>query len=98
MPLTYHPAAEAELAQAAVFYEQRSAGLGDRFLNDFDLAARDIESAPHRWPKVMGDLRYRSLTHFPFGVYYRLLRDEVRILIIKHHSRHPSHGRDRLND
>ncbi len=96
MRLTYHPDAEAELAQAAVFYENRSPGLGDRFLQDFDTAIQEIEAAPQRWPIVENNLRCHTLRSFPFGIYYRIHTDELRILVIKHHSQHPNYGSRRF--
>ncbi len=36
--LDYHPAASAELIQAGRFYEERSVGLGHRFLDAVDEA------------------------------------------------------------
>lgn len=92
---TYHPDAEAELAAAATFYENRFPGLGDRFLQSFDTAIHEIEAAPQRWPVVAGDLRCRTLKRFPFGIYDRLCPDEPRILVIKHHRQHPGRGQRR---
>ncbi len=98
MRLTYHPEAEAELVGAAEFYEARSAGLGERFLREFDATIAEIRASPDLWPVVDGDLRCCAMGRFPFGIYYRTLPDELRILVVKHHSRHPDYWRDRLRD
>lgn len=42
MRLIYHPDAEAELIEAARFYEQRIHGLGARFLDSGDRAIKAI--------------------------------------------------------
>jgi toxin ParE1/3/4 len=96
--LIYHPEAEAELIEAARFYEARSPGLGDRFLGEFEATITEIQGAPGRWAIVEGDLRCRTLRRFPFGIYYRFNDDELRILVIKHHSQHPDYWRHRLRD
>jgi hypothetical protein len=98
MRLTYHPEAEAEVVETAAFYEARSPGLGDRFLRDFDAAITEVQASPILWPVVEGDLRCHTMKRFPFGIYYRVLADELRILVVKHHSRHPDYWRHRLDD
>jgi len=98
MRLIYHPEAEAELVEAAEFYEARSPGLGERFLREFDAAIAAILASPRLWPVVEGDLRRYTMRRFPFGIYYRAGGDELRILVIGHHSRHPEYWRDRLDD
>jgi toxin ParE1/3/4 len=57
MRLTYHPEAEAEVVEAAEFYEARSPALGERFLREFDAAVAEIQASPGLWAVVEGDLR-----------------------------------------
>jgi plasmid stabilization system protein ParE len=98
MRLSYHPEAEAELIEAATYYEGRSPGLGERFLREFDETIAQLQAAPGRWPIIEADLRCLTLKRFPFGIYYRILDDHLRILVVKHHSRHPDYWRHRLAD
>ena len=91
MRLTYHPEAEAELVEATAFYEARSPGLGDRFLREFDAAVAEIQASPGLWAVVEDDLRRHTLGRFPFGIYYRIRDDELRILVVMHHSQHPDY-------
>ena len=98
MRLSYHPEAEAEVVAAAEFYESRSAGLGERFLGDFDATIAEIRATPGLWPAVEGDLRCRTMGRFPFGIYYRARDEELRILVVKHHNRHPDYWRHRLSE
>jgi toxin ParE1/3/4 len=93
--LIYHPAAEAELIAAAKFYEQRVAGLGSAFLDEFTQCIVLILEAPERWRIVRGDKRRFLMLRFPYGLYYRVVGDEVRLLAVKHHSQHPDYGADR---
>ncbi|HZW30620.1 MAG TPA: type II toxin-antitoxin system RelE/ParE family toxin [Isosphaeraceae bacterium] len=91
-----HPDAEAELLEAAWFYEKRVSGLGGRFLHEFDAAIQTIQAAPDRWRIVGGEIRRYVMRKFPYGVYSRVQGDTLRILVIKHHKRHPDYGKDRL--
>jgi toxin ParE1/3/4 len=98
MKLTYHSEAEAEFLEAARFYERQTEGLGDRFLHELDAAIESIKIAPDRCRVVSGDVRRYVMRQFPYGIYYRVQDDELRILVIKHHSRHPDYGKDRFDD
>ncbi len=96
MNLIYHPDAEAELIKAAHFYEHRVLGLGAEFLEEFDSAIVVILGAPTRWRIVEHDIRRFPMRRFPYGVYYRIQGDAIRILAIKHHSRHPDYWKYRM--
>lgn len=96
MRLIYHPDAEMELLEAARFYEDRSSGLGARFLREFDATISGIMKAPKLWPIVEGDIRRRVMRKFPFGIYYRAGEDALYVLVVKHHSLHPDYWQYRL--
>jgi plasmid stabilization system protein ParE len=98
MRVSYHPHAEAELLEAVEFYERRVTGLGLRFLNQFEDAVSAIQQAPERWQLVDGEVRRYLMARFPYGIYYRPAYDELRILVIKHHSRHPDYWKYRLEE
>ena len=96
MRLNYHPDAEAELIEAAQFYERRVSTLGVQFLDAVDQAMGIIISAPDRWSIIEADIRHYLVPRFPYAIYYRVFAEEVRILAVKHHSRHPDYWRHRL--
>jgi plasmid stabilization system protein ParE len=97
MRLTYHPDAEEELIEAAQYYEKRVSGLGHRFLREYDAAISDIEKTPELWPVIEDGLRRHVMRRFPYAIYYRVQDEELRILVVMHHSRHPDYWRYRLN-
>jgi toxin ParE1/3/4 len=96
MRIAYHSAVEAEVIDAARFYEQKLPGLGGRFLDEFEAAVQQILKSPGLWRFVDGERRRFLMPRFPFGIYYRLADDELRILVVKHHQRHPGYGRGRI--
>ena len=83
------------MVEAARFYESRANGLGERFLKQVDEVMRRLQEHPYQWPVVDADIRRVMLKRFPFGVYYRIANDTLRVLTIKHHRRHPGYGTDR---
>jgi toxin ParE1/3/4 len=98
MRLIYHQDAEAELVEAALFYKSRVPALGGEFLEAVDAAIAKIQETPERWRIVDGEVRNCVMRRFPYGIHYRLLAGEIRILAFKHHSRHPDYWRYRLVD
>ncbi|HRC84122.1 MAG TPA: type II toxin-antitoxin system RelE/ParE family toxin [Thermoanaerobaculia bacterium] len=96
MRLIYHPDAEHEVIEAARFYEQRMTGLGERFLEEFDAAIAEVRGAPERWPEIEHHVRRYVMSRFPYGIFYRCDGQHLRILVVKHHSRHPDYWRYRL--
>lgn len=98
MGLIYHPDAEAELIEAAQYYERRVATLGVQFLDDADRAASLILETPERWRIIEEDVRTYLMARFPYAIYYRVLSDRVHILAFKHHSRHPDYWRYRIQE
>lgn len=87
-----------ELIESARYYEARSAGLGDRFLDEINAGIGEIRAAPDRWEVVEGDLRRYILQRFPFSIFYRMRQDELRILVVMHQRRRPDYWRHRLRD
>jgi plasmid stabilization system protein ParE len=73
------------------------AGLGEDFLDEFEAAINAIWDAPEGWQIIEGDLRRYLMRRFPYGIYYRAVDEELRILVVKHHSRHPDYWRHRLD-
>lgn len=95
MRVIYHPAAEIEIIEAAQFYARRVSGLEVEFLDAIDHAVTAILEDPERWRIIEADVRRYLMPRFPFAIYYRVVPDDLRILTLKHHSRHPSYGGDR---
>ena len=65
MRLIYHPDAEAELIEAAKFYELRVSTLGAQFLDAANRAIRIILDAPDRWRIIEADVRHYLMPRFP---------------------------------
>jgi toxin ParE1/3/4 len=96
MRLIYHPEAEAELVEAAHFYEHRVPGLGEEFVKYYELAIAKVLENPDRWRICEGDIRRFIMNRFPYSILYRLENESVRVLAVKHHSRHPDYWKKRL--
>ncbi len=65
MRLVVREAAEADIAEAARWYEQRSPGLGSEFLRAVDVTLAETTRMPERYPVVRGRARRALLRRFP---------------------------------
>jgi len=73
--LRFNPMAEAELQDAAAWYEERSPGLGLRFVLAIRKKSDEILEAPERWP-LAADSRRVLLGRFPYALVYREISGE----------------------
>ena len=83
------PLAEADLEQAANWYDEEQAGLGSRFLSDVDQVFERIRERPQQFPAVSGDIRRALLHAFPYAVYFRETGETIRVLAVLHLRRRP---------
>jgi len=89
------PLAEADLEDAARWYEDERAGLAERFLSDVNRTFARIRERPLQFPAVSGDVRRALLHTFPFAVYFRVLDEIVIVLAVLHLRRNPKVWRGR---
>ena len=59
------PLAEADLEDAAHWYDAERAGLSGRFLSDVDRTFSRIAERPLQFPSISGDVRRALLHTFP---------------------------------
>jgi toxin ParE1/3/4 len=95
MRLVVLPVAEADVTDAALWYEQRSPGLGREFLRTVDVALAEISRMPERYPIVHREVRRVLLRRFPYGVYFVATPDRVSVIACMHASRDPGHWQER---
>jgi plasmid stabilization system protein ParE len=87
--------ADQDLASAASWYEQQRAGLGHEFLDDALSAFRLVAERPLSYPLVHRDTRRALMSHFPFGIYFRVEQARIVVLAVIHGSRHPRRWQSR---
>ena len=91
MRIEYHPSLVSDLNAAISYYSQLQPNLGDRFRMEVYEAISRIKSSPRLYPEIKG-VRRALLTRYPYSIVYRLVdKQTIRILLIRHHRRHPEH-------
>lgn len=97
-----HPAARAELREAALWYDREKAGLGDRLVDEIAAVVSFVREWPDAAPAYHGrrlpSVRRKGAKTFPYGVVYFVRDDEVVVVAYAHDKRRPGYWRSRVKD
>ncbi|MCL4457107.1 MAG: type II toxin-antitoxin system RelE/ParE family toxin [Nitrospirae bacterium] len=85
--LIIRPEAEADLADAFSWYEDKRRGLGYDFLLQVEVGLKHIEKAPETHPISYQGTRKYLTKRFPYKIVYILDRETVVVLAILHGKR-----------
>ena len=78
--LELHPEAQAELRSAALWYDERRPGLGDKFISEISASLDRVRDAPESyraWPRTRAAgplIRKATIQRFPYAFAKRHLR------------------------
>jgi plasmid stabilization system protein ParE len=92
---SFHPDAEAELVDAAEYYEARRPGLGKAFAGEVARTISLIREYPDAGSPVGASRRRMLVGRFPYAIVYRRDPDSVVIVAVAHQSRRPGYWRGR---
>jgi toxin ParE1/3/4 len=98
-----HPEREVELHEAAVWYDDKSPGLGDELLEEVSRWLDLIAEVPSAWPEWPGapnldpPIRRGLTTQFSYAIAYRAYPRQVSILAFAHTSRRPFYWTQRIH-
>lgn len=84
LKLIINPEAEADLSEARRWYEEKRAGLGDRFLMSVEAVFDRICRHPELHAIVYRDLRMALVRRFPYAVIYRVDDDQITVIAVYH--------------
>jgi plasmid stabilization system protein ParE len=96
--LVVRSAAEADFADAALWYEARAEGLGADFLRAVDVALAEIGRQPDRSPRVHRECRKALLRRFPYAVYFVTGADLTSVIACMHVRRDPGTWQRRVSE
>lgn len=95
MKFSFHEAAEKEFVAAIEYYEERQTGLGLRFSKEIYATINRICDHPYTWSGI-DDKTRRCLTNkFPYGILYRIVDNNIRLMAIMHLHRKPDYWIER---
>ena len=87
--LIVRPAAEADIEEAALWYELRSLGLGVEFLRAVDVCFEEIRRNPDSFQQVYKSARRARIRRFPYVAYFVSAATRIQIVACMHAKRDP---------
>ncbi len=97
MTYQFHPEAEAEHLENIAYYEDRRAGLGARYLAEFESVLAQVCENPHSHRiEQAPDIRRVRMRRFPLTILYRETEGRVEVLAVAHRRRRPAYWSPRL--
>lgn len=97
-PITFHPDADAEVTEAAQFYEARSPGLGSGLLEEVQRSLAQVVTRPEAHQRIGRRVWRKPLWRFPYNLIYAIYADRIRIVAFAHQKPRPFYWRKRLKD
>ena len=96
MTLAYHRSVQRDVSEVLAYYDEVGGPeLGDAFFAEFMAYVAHVIEYPMRFHPVEDDLRRVNLDRFPYHFLYRIHGETIRILVVRHHHRHPDYGTQR---
>ena len=89
MQIRFQPEAEAELAEARLWYSLQREGLDAALMKRVDQTLAAIVANPLSYPIVYRNLRRAVLRQFPFAIFYEPSESEIVVFAIYHSRRDP---------
>jgi plasmid stabilization system protein ParE len=89
------PEAEEDVAEAYLWYERQSPGLGEAFFEELGRLYDKINANPQLFQQIRGEIRRAAPSRFPFGVFYLIAADRIEVLAVLHQMRDPKRWRSR---
>ena len=96
MRLEFHRQVASDVSRIMEYYENTAGPqLADEFYAELRTAIMKASESPQSYAIRERDLRRVNLERFPFHFLFRMVKEHVRILVVRHHKRRRSLGRDR---
>jgi plasmid stabilization system protein ParE len=97
-PYRFLQEAEAEFNEQIRYFDEQSAGLGDKFVADVEATVTNIRTYPESGAQVSRNIRRRILRVFKNSVFYVNEPSEIVVVAVAPHKRRPGYWRKRLNN
>jgi plasmid stabilization system protein ParE len=94
-PPIFRSAAAADVEDVYRWYEAQRPGLGDEFLTAVSTVLESLVAYPERFPVVYRETRRVNLRRFPYGLFYRIIDDEIIVVACMHGRREPRRWQSR---
>jgi len=94
--LILHPKVYSDIDEIMKYYEGvATSKLANEFYAELRNFFQDAARRPEFYAVRDRDLRRVNLRRFPYHYLFRIIGDSIRVLVVRHHSRHPAFGMTR---
>lgn len=95
MEVKFHPLVRQDILEAARQYHDISPRLAEDFHRELKATIASAAENPLRFHLADRGFRRANLKRFPYHFLYDVQTSFIRIMIVRHHKRHPDLGLDR---
>ena len=102
MKVRLHAQAYTDVDEAALWYDEQEAGLGDEFLAEVNAYLVSLTDQPETWPLWPGvrprmhPVRRRLLSRFPYAIAYQVIDNSIVVLSVAAHRKRPRYWANRI--
>lgn len=91
-----HPSVRADVEAIMNYYERAATrALADEFYAELRRLILYAAKNPNRGSIIAQEIRRINLYRFPYHFLFRIVGNAIRVLVVRHHRRHPSFGAQR---
>lgn len=94
--LVIEPGALTDIIEAYDWYEQRQAGLGERFELALDSCFRWAENHVEACKEVVPGVRRCLVREFPYAVFFQVVDQSLHVIAVLHGARSPRNWTSRV--
>jgi plasmid stabilization system protein ParE len=87
MTLRLIPEAQADILEAAQWYENREPGLGRSFVEDVQASLQRVSDGPERFPVTYRNFRRAIIRRFPYAIYFAAKGPDTIVYAVLHQRR-----------
>lgn len=98
MRLVLRRGAKHDLEESRRWYEERQPGLGQEFISSVEASLALIREFPLIFPRVDPRVRRARTERFPFGIFYTIDGQTIRVLAVLHNARSSVWWKSRLQN
>lgn len=92
MRVRFRAEAAADVSLAREWYEGKSPGLGDAFVDSLEETVELVAGLPEAFPEIAVGLRRALLSRFPYALYYRLNGGVIEVIASSTQDSHRAAG------
>ena len=82
--------ANREIIDSYLYYESKSKGLGEKFLENLEIYFERIQEYPKHYQIKRKPYREVFLKNFPFLIIYEIIENDIVVYAVFHSSRNPN--------